>query len=401
MSGQFRVHKQKAAASRWMVVFTALLFVICVFEGCGHRSVGTPGADSSFDAGVLDGGRDRILLDGPVGPDTGNPCHAEALAMGFVVQTDVAPQQPEPDVIQYEITGELVYHGSITEPLATDPAFDREAQLADGQGRISIVQYHLPLEQKLPVEQNSDYIFTYRERNGFAGYATGLVIKRPTSGLTPLLFVGDNGVFGRAFTPEDPLMHPLKVYREQRPECPVEPLIQCPDSAHYWDRLRFDSSTGGQQTEIEINQTEYGRLPVFGDDFWVLNLVSVHHAPLCGPDDVGEKTGYLAASISALPACDPQRLYFWDDPAGIEVGTFCDSLTFCLENEAQKQGALAVAPDLLCTDAMENCGFNGNAPGCGWEVAWEGIDDALYKQICAVSVLPDPPSAITCRVYFD
>jgi len=231
--------------------------------------------------------------------------------MGFVVSTQVEPTHPQSDSDQYEMEGILVYHGPITEPLASNPAFDMELQLQHQGGDISIVQYYLPLEMTLPVESDQNYVFFFREKWGFEVYGMGLIIHRPTSGVTPLLFVGNAGNFVHVFPEEEPLTSPLEVYREPRSDCPPEPMPQCEESLQYWDHLRFDSSTGGQETMVLVNQTNYTKLPIFGDDFWVVNLASRHHDPPCGLDDPAERIAYLASAISPLPQCDTNRFYMW------------------------------------------------------------------------------------------
>ena len=264
------------------------IFLLWLISACDERSVGQVQNDGSIDSFSSDGSTDGAQPDVSIDPDGASPCHAEPLAMGFVGHFAVSPTHPDTNIDQYEVSGLLIYQGPITEPFTNNPAFDREVQIQDDEGQISIVQYFLPLEMELPVEEGKSYIFTYREKTVFEYTGVGLIIERPTSGLTPLLFVGDAGFYAmRVFAAEDPLMSPLKVYRESRPDCPPEPMQQCEGSFQYWERLNFDSSTGGQQTEVWVNETAYTVLPIFGDDFWVVNLASNHHEPSCGPDDFG------------------------------------------------------------------------------------------------------------------
>ena len=88
------------------------------------------------------------------------------------------------------------------------------------------------------------------------------------------------------------MMAPLKVFQHEDPSCPTEPFPQC-DSAIYSDFLRFDSTTGGAISELDLYQAEAGTLPVFGDGFQMVSLSSTRIEPGC-PDGPNGRTSFLA-----------------------------------------------------------------------------------------------------------
>ena len=107
-----------------------------------------------------------------------------------------------------------------------------------------------------------------------------------------MLFVGDTGTYGRAFSVDDPLILPIRVYRREDPDCPTaEDPSGC--GTLYTDYLQFDTSTGGVMTSIDLYMGETGTLPVFGQDFTMVNMSSTRIEPAC-PDDPGGRTAYLA-----------------------------------------------------------------------------------------------------------
>jgi len=213
------------------------------------------------------------------------------MVAGFVVGTTIPPEHPTPDVDDYILSGMLSYQGPITQPIATNPAFNQEIQIEHGVGDPSIVQYFLPDGYALPLTLNNPYTVIFRRRNGFEGYAVGVVITRPTSGLPPLLFVFEGGEYGRALEEEDPHMAPLKVFDHDDPSCPIEPGDGCGDIHRHF--LRFDSSTGGAATELDLYQAETGTLPVLGNDFQMVNLASTRILPGC-PDGANGRTSFMA-----------------------------------------------------------------------------------------------------------
>lgn len=357
---------------------------------CKDRSVG-----AAQDAGAHPDG--ATIPDGAVGPDAAGICANPRQHMGLVWATHVASTQPEPSLDVYEVAGTAIYLGPVTVPLATNPAFDREVQVEHTDGLVSIVQYYLPPGLSLPVEQGLPYTFWLRNRQGFEGSATGVVITRPTSGLVSLLFVGDTGSYGRAFSEEDPALSPLKVYVEPRPECPDMPD---PDGCgvQRMDQLRFDSSTGGMITDVRVVQGAIDELALFGDPWRVMNLASTHVDQPC-PDSPGAQVSYLAINTTALPlTCDPSRFYVWDTPYAIDVGSYCDELFTCTDSPDQTAAIEAVSPDATCGQAVAACGA-GNL-GCVWDSSTP-VDQSLYDQLCAVSVLADAPDRINCNVYFE
>ncbi len=378
---------------RAAIYLMALLLIPGGLSACKDRSVG-----AGFDASTqVDGAQPP---DATPDPDASTACGDRRLHMDFVWSTQVDPTHPEPSLDVYEVAGTVTYLGPITVPLAADPAFDREVQIEHDDGQSSIVQYYLPPgtgpAMSLPVQEGSPYTFWLRHRLGFEGVAVGLVITRPTSGLVPLLFVGDTGSYGRAFSPEDPAMAPLKVTVEPRPECPATPNPGCGGDL-IQDQLRFDSSTGGITMDVQVIQGTTGELELFGDPWRVVNLASFHVDQPCA-DDPGMQVSYLAINTTAVTTtCDPSRFYFWDTPNSIDVGTWCDELFTCVDSPAQVAQIQAVSPDALCDPPEGNCG--PNSLGCVWNSSLP-VDLDLYDQLCAVSVVSDPPERINCHVYF-
>ena len=372
-------------ASFVRVVLLLLFSLAAAGPACKERSVGAGG-----DSGLPD----AAAPDGSPPPDGAQPCQAERLEMGFVVATEVEPSHPEPSLDDFFLEGDAAYHGPITEPLSTSPAFRWEVQLDHGGGARSTLQYHLPEGLGLPVEEGRPYQLLYRRRHGFEGVSAGLVVTRPTSGLPPLLFVGDAGPFERAFDPEELAMSPLKVFVEDLPGCPPTVDPDC-GGDRFLDQLRFDSSTGGAITAVTLSQGGVASLPVFGEPFRVINLASSHADPPCldfNPWDIA----YLAVSEAALPIlCDPAIFRIWDEEIPFEVGSFCDEIVLCASS-AQAAAALGVAPGLECAPGGPPCGLGEEL--CSWSPE-EPIDQALYDEICQVSLLPEPPAFIECRVY--
>lgn len=377
------------------MLLVLLVSLVLGAPGCKDRSVGVGGDGGQSDAARLDAGMDAGR-DAGVDPDATSPCVAERLEMGFVVATAVEPTHPLPSVDDYQLAGTAAYHGPITVPIATNPAFHWEVQIAHGDGSISTLQYYLPSGLFLPVAEGNPYQVLFRRRQGFEGESIGVIIERPTSGLPPLLFVADVGSHGRAFEPEDLAMSPLKVSVEDWPGCP--PVVD-PDCGgdRILDQLRFDSSTGAATVAINVPQGGSESLPVFGDPFQVVTLASSHADPPClgfDPWDIA----YLAVSEAAMPLfCDESLFHVWNDPADLELGLYCDSIVFCVGNASEQQAAEQAAPSVACGGSDPLCGSNGIL--CTWNPN-EPIDAALFEEICAVSVLPDPPALIQCQVFY-
>jgi hypothetical protein len=356
---------------------------------CKDRSVG-----ANYDAATQPDG--TLLPDATSDPDASTACGDPRLHMDFVWSTHVEILILEPDLDVYEVAGTVSYLGPITVPLAPHPAFDREVQIEHDDGQISMVQYYLPAGVSLPVSEGSPYTFWLRHRIGFEGHAVGVRITRPTSGLVPLLFVADTGSYGRAFSPEDPAMAPLKVYVESRPECPATPNPDCGGDL-LTDQLRFDSSTGGMVTDVQVIQGATDELALFGDPWQVVNLASTHTDQPCS-DDPGMQVSYLAVNTTAVPrTCDPSRFYVWDAPNAIDVSTWCDVLFTCVDTPDQVAAIQAVSPDAECDLPVADCG--PNSLGCAWDAS-QPVDQDVYDQLCAVSVLTDAPERIDCNVYF-
>lgn len=281
-------------------VWLAPVGLICTL-GCGGEAIvsetssGGAAADASV-SDVADDARRTDTGDDSQGIDAPLDCGADILPNDYVLGTNIEPLHPEENIDDYLISGTLVYKGPITEPLASNPLFDREIRVAH-DGSESTLQYYLPAGLELPVEIGNPYEVTYRIRSGFEGYAVGVIIKRPTSGLHPLLFVGDTGTYGRAFDPDEPLMSPLRITTESEPLCPTEPDTECAGTI-YRDMMVFDSSTGGMTTAIRLAQGRSGQLSVFGTSFTVVNLASTRIQPTC-PDASGGQVSYFAGILQA------------------------------------------------------------------------------------------------------
>lgn len=370
--------------------------LLVAVSGCPDRAVGTTGDGGAHDAAVPDARVDASAPDARVEPDATSPCEAGRLEMGFVVDTAIAPTHPEPSVDDYQIDGNAAYHGPVTVPIATNPAFQWEVQITHSNGGRSTLQYYLPSGLFLPVIEGYPYQILFRRRHGFEGESVGVIVERPTSGLPPLLFVADAGPFERAFEPEDPAMSPLRVYAEAWPGCP--PVVD-PDCGgdRILDQLHFDSSTGAATVEVRVPQGGSASLPVFGDPFHVVTLASSHADPPCldfEPYDLA----YLAVSEAAMPRlCDTSIFRIWENPAELEPGTWCDEIIFCVGSQAERQAAEQAAPSVECSGTDPLCPQGDTL--CTWNPDLP-IDSDLYGEMCAVSVLPEPPDVIQCRVYF-
>jgi hypothetical protein len=279
----------------------ALLFAGGLTAGCGGRTAGRTDFDGAGggDSGTNGNGNGNGNGDGGTTPaDGGTICGSDPLAAGFVLGTHIQPSHPEPMIDDYYVDGQVSYLGPITVPLASNPMFNKEVQIMHGDGQASVLQYYLPNNLDLPLTMNLAINLIFRRRNGFEGYTVGIVIRRPTSGRPPLLFVGETGQYGRAFEEEDPLMSPVKVYAVPDPNCPThEDPNGC--GTVYTDALLFDTSTGGIITQIELYQAESGTLEVFGIPFTMLNMASTHIVPGC-PDAAGRRVAFLAITQEAF-----------------------------------------------------------------------------------------------------
>jgi hypothetical protein len=266
----------------------ALLLAGCLAEPVG---IGPDVAPDDPDAAVsrLDV---RVPDDGP-GTDgpASRPCTAP-LGAGVVVSTSVPATEPSPGVIEHRIEGLATYHGDVIEPLAMNPAFDRQLDLAHADGSTTIIQYFLPLDLEVPIATGLGYSALYRQVIGFEGQATGLVLSRQTSGLAPLVLVIDLGEYGRAFAPDEPALSPLRVYPGVEPICLRDDPLGC--GGHLWGHLlTFDSSTGGAVTAVSLEQGERAVLPIFGFDHHVVALSASTRSQPC-PDAPVDEDAYLS-----------------------------------------------------------------------------------------------------------
>jgi len=394
--------RRKRASATWAGALVrggsrmSLAMGVLALAACQSHAVGAAG-DADLEA-------DAARADASVPPPDGAvpdalvpwPCQAPALAMGFVWGTPIHPDHPDPGTEELELMGVARYHGPITVPLAQSPAFNQEVQLEHDDGQVSVLQYFLPEGLRLPIDVGTDYVLFLRRVDVADRVGVGLVVSRPTSGLPPLLFVGDAGP-SRVFAPEDLRLTPFKIYVEPRSDC--GPVSDPACGGQIWpDRLRFDSSTGGAVTDVVVSQSESASLLVFGEPFLVLNLASNHRDPPC-PDSPAQQAIYLAAAESMVHrTCAPERFRFWDDPApDLGVGDLCDELLFCASPD-QAAAAQAVAPDVAC-EASTGSMCDSGALLCRFP-SDDPITETIYDEMCAVTVLESPPDFIQCQVYF-
>lgn len=368
---------------------TATLVLLVGLCACDSRSIGhtddagandftTPPSDARFDG------------------DADAPCGCDPLAAGFVLDTNIAPTNSAPTVDDYLVHGTVIYHGDITDPLTPNPAFNREVQLVDGAGEVSVLQYYLPLDLELPLQLEQPYAMTFRERWGFHGHAVGVVIHRVTLGEWPLVAVGDTGDYWRAFTSEDPVMTPLTVFSENQPQCPTEPDPVC-GGLIYRDALHFESSTDGAITDVTLFQGEAALFPIQGFDFLVVNMESTHRYGVCA-DASNSDIAYLALSLDEeAMSCNPTVTHRTDGPGPIEEGSACDDISFCTADPNLVQAAQQIAPDLQCLHGDTPCGINEYA--CIWWVPTNVVTAEIYEQLCAVTLLEPGPTEIWCNIH--
>ena len=261
-------------------------------------------------------------------------CGGEELNAGLAVGSAQEPTEISDSVYDYVLQGTVTYYGAPTVTNPTPGPFDREIRIEHDDGTVSWLQFYLPLELELPVVVDGYYTFTYRIAQFFEIRVDGLVITRPTSGIHPLLFVGQVGGsrYARAFADDETMFSPLHVYQVQEETCPNRPDKECGGDI-YSDALVFDSSTGAAFTEVRLFQGEWASLPVFGDGFTVVNLASTRIEPTC-PDDRGGHTAYLAIRQPAgAVAC-------WD-------GDDCD------EGQSCRRDGICLPPPDGCDEGCE------------------------------------------------
>lgn len=83
----------------------------------------------------------------------------------------------------------------------------------------------------------------------------------------------------------------------------------------------------------------------------------------------------------------------------IQVGTHCDDIFICVADEGQAQAIADAASGFTCAPGPgEPAMCQGSAWTCQW-VSPGTIDDAELDAICAVTVLPTPPTQVACMVY--
>lgn len=221
--------------------------------------------------------------------DAAGPCRG-ATSWGFV--TD-APYTKPPN-LDREFSGVLAYDGPITVPLASSPLFTREVQLVDDySGQVQLVlQYYMPPGHQLPVRVGEVYTFILRRRQMFEGQAEALVIRRPTSGLWPLLFAGDPAAYGQALDFDDTLIAPLTLSQRVNPDCGA-PSACGAGARTAW--LRFRATTGAGISEVELEQNESGAISMMGTDYRAMNVASHIVALPCADESRSHASWFLIA----------------------------------------------------------------------------------------------------------
>lgn len=124
---------------------------------------------------------------------------------------------------------------------------------------------------------------------------------------------------------------------------------------------------------------------------WALALMV---AAGCGDD--GSIVADAATADGPNLECDPGRTRVVPDGEPIEVGSFCDEVLACVADADAAAALEAVAPGFACASgAGTSCGgFLCQRDGGGGEITQED-----YEQICAITVLAEPPDEVVCMVF--
>lgn len=384
------------------------LFVLAalalVESGCANRSVGGigegDGGGLTVDGSLPDGEVKRP--DGAPVVDAGPPqCGEEPLKMGFVVSTDVEPFNPEPNVEDRVFTGELIYKGGLTEPLAASMDFDSELQFRDGGDGVHILQYHLPWILDLHLELGQQYSVTFRERWSSEGRTVGLVIKSLINNSWRYEIIADTGIGGRAFSEEDPAIYPLAVYAEKKSDCMMGAHDEC--GGTLWrDALLFDNLQKEHRT-VRNHQGEGDVLRIYEQEYLVANLASSRVEPDC-TDTPATRYSYLALRPPDDGfECLVDRVLTWGMwHGGFEVNQHCDEFYFCADDPEFMAAAREAAPAVRCSPAegYHSCGPDGYA--CQWmgslPYAYR-VGEEVYYEACLVTQLLPPGEYISCVIW--
>jgi hypothetical protein len=126
---------------------------------------------------------------------------------------------------------------------------------------------------------------------------------------------------------------------------------------------------------------------------WMLALVL---ATGCG-DDGGEGGEADAAADAPGVACDPERTRVVPGNEPIEEGTFCDEVFACAGDD-QPAEIEAAAPGFVCEDDT-GFGCSGGERVCRRDGGGGEVSPEDYEQICAITVLADPPAEVVCMIF--
>jgi hypothetical protein len=336
-----------------------------------------------------DGGSDIII-------PTGDICGQEPKDMIFVLLTSVEPAVDDYSD-DYYLSGELVYHGDIETPISTIPMLNREIQLKHEDDTISTIQYYLPYERDLPLHIGQFYNILYKERRGFEGNAIGVKVERLTSGLLPLIFIGETGSYGRAFDEDDPLISPLEVTETALLNCPTTVDSAC-GGLITTNALYFDPApTSTYPQSIQVRQGEGNVLTILGEEFLVTNLKSYEITPNC----LDLPSTYVSYMVLRPPEtdfeCDFDKISTHMETP-FEIGTICDEIEFCAPAELAETIRL-ISPALDCSETDFGC--STGQLSCRWSTPSNIVGAETYYEVCATTQLIPENSKITCMVYFD
>jgi len=267
------------------------VLIIGLLAACSTRTV-------SWSDGALDGPvaptDSRPATDRPFVPDQARrdaaTCGGPELAMGLVsTMFDGVPST----TLTRTLPGQVIYHGPVTQPLASSPLFDREIQFAAQTGKTVVIQYYLPGGLQLFLNVGGNALYTITIKRHFIPNLTfteALVITANEPGPWPFVLIAEPATYGQALDPDDPLISPLKVKLLESQDCPVSTTPNC--APLYIDRLRFEATTGAGLVAAELEQGEVIGLSLFGQKMQIANLASYHQRPAC-PDGVEWRTSYL------------------------------------------------------------------------------------------------------------
>ncbi|MBU1239818.1 hypothetical protein KKF84_07935 [Myxococcota bacterium] len=382
---------------KYVLTLSLLVSLLLINFQCGRQDfpqllTPNPSHDGGVDgdADITDAGDDADVIDPPPA------CGESPLEMAFALQTDVAPVTKAFDAEDYILAGDCTYHGPLRTVISGDSRLDHEVEIEHGDGSTSVFQYFIPFERDIPMATGMSYTVTYRVQPGFESSATGVKVERNTSGLVPLIFIGDAGEFGRAFTENDPLMEPLQVIVIDQDTCaPTEDPVCGGDV--FLKALLFDPVHGGGISLLgAVQQGKSNVVNILGDEFLVTNLRSSIIEPTC-PDQQSTYVSYMALRPpSGEIPCDTDRIQSNLGDAFAE-GNLCDEVEFCASPELAGE-LKSIAPALECYEDGFAC--DGDLQ-CVWYTPTNLVGAETYYEVCSVSLLLPESTSIFCNVYFD